>query len=43
MAALIGLLVAAVIFSVPTLLGTGPFWTAPDYPDLQQHLSAAEY
>ena len=43
MAALIGLLVAAVIFSVPTLLGTGPFWTAPDYPDMQQHLSAAEY
>jgi hypothetical protein len=42
-AAAIGLLVAAIIFGPATLLGTGHFWTAPDYPDMQQHLSAAQY
>ena len=42
-AAAIGLLVAIIIFGPSTLLGTGHFWTAPDYPDMQQHLSAAQY
>ncbi len=40
---LIGLILAAVIFTPSVLLGTGPFWTAPNYPDMQQHLSAARY
>jgi hypothetical protein len=40
---LIGLLLAAIIFTPSVLLGTGPFWTAPNYPDMQQHLSAARY
>jgi hypothetical protein len=43
LAVAIGLLVATVIFGPATLLGTGHFWTAPDYPDMQQHLSAAQY
>jgi hypothetical protein len=43
LSAAIGLVVAAIIFGPATLLGTGPFWTAPDYPDMQQHLSAAQY
>jgi hypothetical protein len=43
LSAAIGLIVAAIIFGPATLLGTGPFWTAPDYPDMQQHLSAAQY
>jgi hypothetical protein len=41
--AAIGLIVAAIIFGPATLLGTGHFWSAPDYPDMQQHLSAAQY
>ncbi len=40
---LIGLILAAIIFTPSVLLGTGPFWTAPNYPDMQQHLSAARY
>ena len=43
LSAAIGLAVAAIIFSPPVLLGTGAFWTAPNYPDMQQHLSAAQY
>lgn len=43
LAGLIGLILAAVIFTPSVLLGTGPFWSAPDYPDMQQHLSAARY
>jgi hypothetical protein len=39
----IGLLLAAILFTPSTLLGTGPFWSAPNYPDMQQHLSAARY
>jgi hypothetical protein len=42
-AAAVGLLVAVMIFSLPVLAGTGAFWTAPNYPDMQQHLSAQEY
>ncbi len=41
--ALIGLILAAVLFTPAMLLGTGPFWSAPNYPDMQQHLSAARY
>src|ERR1700761_4266093 len=40
---LIGLILAAILFTPATLLGTGPFWDAPNYPDMQQHLSAARY
>ncbi|HEX4506193.1 MAG TPA: DUF6311 domain-containing protein [Alphaproteobacteria bacterium] len=43
LSALIGLILAAVLFTPPVLLGTGPFWDAPNYPDMQQHLSAARY
>ena len=43
LSALIGLVLAAVIFTPSVLLGTGPFWDAPNYPDMQQHLSAARY
>ncbi|MDB5396707.1 MAG: hypothetical protein JWM91_4213 [Rhodospirillales bacterium] len=43
LAAAIGFVVAAIIFTPSVLLGTGHFWTAPDYPDMQQHLSAAQY
>jgi hypothetical protein len=43
LAALIGLLLAVVLFTPSVLLGTGPFWSAPNYPDMQQHLSAARY
>ncbi len=39
----IGLILAAIVFTPPVLLGTGAFWTAPNYPDMQQHLSAARY
>ncbi len=42
-ASLIGLAVAAWVFTIPVLLGAGPFWEAPNYPDMQQHLSAARY
>ncbi len=42
-AGLIGLGAAAWIFTLPVLLGVGPFWEAPNYPDMQQHLSAARY
>ena len=34
---------ASIIFTPAVLLGTGPFWSAPNYPDMQQHLSAARY
>jgi hypothetical protein len=37
------LALAAVLFSPAVLLGTGGFWSAPNYPDMQQHLSAARY
>jgi Family of unknown function (DUF6311) len=40
---LIGLILAALIFTPSVLLGIGSFWTAPNYPDMQQHLSAARY
>ena len=40
---LIGLTLAAFVFTPAVLLGTGPFWDAPNYPDMQQHLSAARY
>jgi hypothetical protein len=43
LSALIGLILAAFIFTPSVLLGTGPFWSAPNYPDMQQHLSAARY
>ncbi len=43
LSAAIGLVLAAVIFTPSVLLGTGAFWTAPNYPDMQQHLSAARY
>jgi hypothetical protein len=43
LSALIGLILAAVLFTPAVLLGTGPFWSAPNYPDMQQHLSAARY
>jgi len=43
LAALIGLILAAILFTPAVLLGTGPFWNAPNYPDMQQHLSAARY
>jgi hypothetical protein len=43
MSAAIGLIVAAIIFTPSVLLGTGHFWTAPNFPDMQQHLSAAQY
>jgi hypothetical protein len=43
LSALIGLVLAAVIFTPSVLLGIGPFWDAPNYPDMQQHLSAARY
>jgi hypothetical protein len=38
-----GLAVAASLFTVPVLLGTGRFWDAPNVSDMQQHLSAARY
>jgi hypothetical protein len=41
--ALIGLMLAAIIFTPDVLLGTGSFWRAPNYPDMQQHLAAARY
>jgi hypothetical protein len=41
--ALIGLTLAAVLFTPAVLFGTGPFWSAPNYPDMQQHLAAARY
>ena len=41
--ALIGLILAGVLFTPSVLLGTGGFWSAPNYPDMQQHLSAARY
>jgi len=43
LSALIGLILAAALFTPAVLLGTGPFWAAPNYPDMQQHLSAARY
>jgi len=43
LSALVGLILAAVLFTPAVLLGTGPFWSAPNYPDMQQHLSAARY
>lgn len=43
LAGLIGLVLAAFIFTPSVLLGVGPFWSAPNYPDMQQHLSAARY
>jgi hypothetical protein len=43
LSALIGLILAAVLFTPSVLLGTGSFWSAPNYPDMQQHLSAARY
>jgi hypothetical protein len=43
LSALIGLALAAVLFTPSVLLGTGPFWDAPNYPDMLQHLSAARY
>jgi hypothetical protein len=43
LSALVGLILAAMIFTPAVLAGTGPFWSAPNYPDMQQHLSAARY
>jgi len=43
LASFIGLILAAILFTPAVLLGTGPFWSAPNYPDMQQHLSAARY
>lgn len=43
LSALIGLVLAAVLFTPSVLLGSGSFWSAPNYPDMQQHLSAARY
>ena len=43
LSALIGVVLAAVLFTPSVLLGTGSFWSAPNYPDMQQHLSAARY
>jgi hypothetical protein len=43
LSAIIGLILAAVLFTPSVLLGTGNFWSAPNYPDMQQHLSAARY
>ena len=34
LSALIGLLLAAALFTPLVLLGTGGFWSAPNYPDM---------